>query len=185
MTTRRRRQNTDRDTDHRGPTLFEPQTKANNHLRRHRYAAITTPDPSDLSPPSVPSVACSSRSKPPAPPCRGSARLHDQLHRACTQCALVKHRLTLYRTDAAAYRRKGASRSITRCTPGLPDAFLVIRGQFIGIEFKTGHSTPNPTQRETHAVLRANGAQVHIIRTIHEFDHLLTTLLRQSGQPGQ
>ena len=108
----------------------------------------------------MPSVPHSPRSKPAAPPCRGSARLHDQLHRACTECALVKHRLTLYRTDA----------------------FLVIRGQFIGIEFKTGRSTPNPAQVATHADLRRAGAQVHLIHTIHEFDHLLTHLLSEAAQ---
>ncbi len=64
----------------------------------------------------------------------------------------------------------------TGLTPGIPDMILM-HPVAMGIEFKTETGVISPAQSKIHAAWRVAGIPVHVIRTLEDFQHLITDLM--------
>ena len=51
------------------------------------------------------------------------------------------------------------------------------------VEFKVGRNSLEPVQRKRHEQLTAHGYQVAVVRTVEEFQQLLTEYLAAAGYP--
>lgn len=57
-------------------------------------------------------------------------------------------------------------------TPGSPDIVVVKDGYFIGLEVKAGSGRLSPIQKEFHQMLKDNGAECHVVRSIDDVQEI-------------
>lgn len=62
---------------------------------------------------------------------------------------------------------------------GWPDFVFAIRGRAIALEAKVGKRQTTPEQDQTHAAMRANGWEVHVVRTFPEVVAIIKRHLEQ------
>ncbi|MCL7987749.1 VRR-NUC domain-containing protein [Sphingobacterium sp. lm-10] len=63
---------------------------------------------------------------------------------------------------------------------GIPDCILIHKGSAYGFEFKTNTGTVSPAQAKVHQVWQQDGTPVYIIRSVEEFQSVITSII---GQP--
>jgi hypothetical protein len=63
--------------------------------------------------------------------------------------------------------------------PGIPDLVWVYGGRVIGFEIKTPKGYTSDDQKRIHRIWQANGIDVHVVRSLIEFQRLVISLLKQ------
>lgn len=71
--------------------------------------------------------------------------------------------------------RRAAQRRGLGIRAGEPDARLIWKGRYYGIEFKAGASL-SPAQRDRHAQIEAAGAEVYVLRSVTGLARLFADL---------
>lgn len=84
---------------------------------------------------------------------------------------LPQTRYCLFAVPNGGYRGKleGARMKATGTVAGIPDMMLIWNGKATGLEFKTGAGKLSPAQEKCHAVWRAQGIGVEVIRSVENF----------------
>jgi len=58
---------------------------------------------------------------------------------------------------------------------GCPDIICCINGKFVGFEVKTPSGKQIPSQKEAEAVIRKNGGEYHVVRSIDDIMNYFET----------
>lgn len=84
---------------------------------------------------------------------------------------LPETRYCLFAVPNGGYRGKleGARMKATGTVAGIPDMILIWNGKVTGLEFKAGNGKLSPAQEKCHAIWRAQGIGVGVIRSVEEF----------------
>jgi len=81
-------------------------------------------------------------------------------------------------TDVIGQRRQMAGKWLPGLNVGLPDLFIIYKGQFIGLEIKIGNDRQSDVQKKTQAAIIAAGGNYVIIKTKEDFN-LLTKVIHE------
>lgn len=87
---------------------------------------------------------------------------------ACLEYLAMK-KVFYFRLNNIPVYAAGKFRALSPHTPkGLPDAVVILNGQFIGLEFKGSNGKVSYDQLECHEKIQKAGGEVYIIRSIDD-----------------